>query len=135
MRRLDIKMKVNLKTKIIDVALFLICYLFSLMINMLLGFGSIAFGGLIVYSFFFLFLECIQLLFFNKYIQIVFFFINSYLSYCFGGIFFAISTGNIIWKSVLNISLDLYLMLIGISLIMSIMGYIVLFVRWKRKDI
>lgn len=122
----------NLKTKVIDVILFLTCYLFSLVVNIILGFGKIAFGGLITYSIFFVILQCFQLFFFNKYIQIVFFFINSYLAYCLGGIFVALKTGNIIWGKVLSISLDLYLMLTAISLIMSILGFIILFIRRKK---
>ena len=121
------------KMKIIDLIIFFGCYLFSLSINLILGFGKIAFGGLVLYSILFIILECLTLCLFNKYLQIVFFFVNSYLAYCLGGIFISLKSGTIIWKNVLSIPFDLYLMLVGVSIVMSCLGYIALFIRWKRE--
>jgi len=68
----------NQKKRIIEVLIFLCCYIFTLLINIILGFGSIAFGNLVVYSIIFCLLECIQLFFLNRKIQAILFFVNIY---------------------------------------------------------
>ena len=94
----------NMKTRMIEVLIFLCCYTVSLLINIILGFGSIAFGDLVVYSIIFCLLECIQLFLLNIKIQVMLFFVNIYISYCLAGVcLIVLPRKRFFWKSLFYI--------------------------------
>ena len=123
----------NQKKRIIEVLIFLCCCIFTLLINIILGFGSIAFGNLVVYSIIFCLLECIQLFFLNRKIQAILFFVNIYISYCLTGIYSTVlPTKQFFWKNLFYIAFWQYLMLLGISMLFSGAGYIILFIKYQK---
>lgn len=128
-------MNQDVKNRINNVLIFSCCYIISLSINILLGFGKIEFGDFIIYSIIFGVLEIIQLLFLNIKIQLFLFFVNIYFAYCFSGIcLIVIPNKEFFWKEIFNISFHQYFILLVISIIFSLLGYFILFIKYiKRK--
>lgn len=124
----------NMKTRMIEVLIFLCCYTVSLLINIILGFGSIAFGDLVVYSIIFCLLECIQLFLLNIKIQVMLFFINIYISYCLTGVcLIVLPRKHFFWKSLFCITFWQYLILLGVAILFSAAGYIILFIKYQKE--
>ena len=122
----------------LDAIIFLMCYVISLAVNLFLGFGQISFGSLVVYSMIFGLLEVIKILFFNWRERIIFFFVNIYLAYCLTSFYFIVKSKAVfVLKSIITIKIDEYILLLGISLLFSFIGYLFLIIhyhRLKRKD-
>lgn len=120
-----------------DAEIFLICYSISLSINLFLGFGQIAFGNLVIYSIIFGILEIIKILLLKWKARIILFFANIYIAYCLTGFYFVVrDKANLVLKTMLSIRLNEYIFLLGISVLLSFLGYIFLIIHpINHKDV
>lgn len=124
------------KNRLIDVIIFFCCYIVSFVIQLLLGIKDVSFGTLIHYSIIFFVIECLELLFWDKRFQFILFFVNVYVSYCITSILLnLIQTGQLLWKNAFAVDVGIYFLLVLLSLMLSALGFIVLFIRFmiKRK--
>ena len=119
---------------ILDAAIFFICYVISLSILLFLGFGRLASGNLMVYSIIFGILETVKILLLKWKARIILFFFNIYLSYWLASFYFVVRDKANIIKAMASIIaneyiLYEYILLIGISLLISFVGYIFLIIH------
>ncbi|WP_191018250.1 hypothetical protein [Treponema zioleckii] len=117
---------------IADAVIFTVCYMISLFVNWLLGFGKISFGNFVIYSIVFCLLEVIKILFLDKKFRFVFFFANIYFGYCITSLYFIVVNKASIKSNLFTIDISKYLILLGISTLLSFLGYGILIVRHYR---
>ncbi len=117
-----------------DAIIFFICYLISLLFNCVLGFNRVAFGNIVIYSIIFGLFETGKILFFKWRNRIILFFMNVYFAYCLTSLYFCIkSKANFILKKIVLIKLNEYILLLGISIFLSFIGYLFLIIRFYRR--
>lgn len=124
------------KQQIFNGIIFILCYLISLMINICFGIQKIGFGSLLYFLIVFCFIETIQIMFFTKKILICMYPIGVYIAYCITSILIIVIPGReFSFKNVFLPSLQQFFLLLFVSLVLSVTGFITLYiVNRKRKN-
>lgn len=127
-------MKNNWKEKAGDAIIFFICCAITLFISLLFGLGTASFGFVAEYCIAFGIVETVKVFLTGWKYRIILFFANVCLAYYLSTIFHCIKWGEDLKNIVLAIRPSIYLLLLGLSIFSTLLGYTVLIIRsFKMK--
>lgn len=127
-------MKNNWKEKAGDAIIFFICCAITLFISLLFGLGTASFGFVGEYCIAFGIVETIKVFLTGWKYRIILFFANVCLAYYLSSVFHCIKWGEDLKNIVLAVRLSIYLLLLGLSIFSTLLGYTVLIIRsFKMK--